>query len=74
MDDRDEALQEDYAYILVRRQRDEAEDRLTASMTEEQKELFSQYMDEENRIVGIEFRHVFLEALGIVHDILNVSL
>ena len=74
MEDRYAALQEDDAFHLVWRQRNDAEERLTEGMTAEQKRLFSRYMDEENRLVGIQFRHVFRETLGIVHDILNVSL
>lgn len=73
-EDRFANLMADEAFIMVRRQRNEAEERLTASMTGEQKRLFSRYMDEENHIVSLQLRHMFREALIIVHDILNISL
>lgn len=73
-EDRYADLTADEAFIIVRRQLNEAEARLTASMTGEQKHLFSRYMDEENRIVSLQLRHIFRETLTIVHDILNVSL
>ena len=73
-EDRYANLMEDEAFIMVRRQLNEAEERLTASMTSEQKHLFSRYMDEENHIISLQLRHIFRETLTIIHDILSVSL
>ena len=73
-EDRYAKLMEDEAFIMVRRQLNEAEERLTASMTSEQKHLFCRYMDEENHIISLQLRHTFRETLTIIHDILNVSL
>ena len=73
-EDRYPDLMEDEAFMMVRRQLNEAEERLTASMTSEQKRLFNRYMDEENHIISLQLRHIFRETLTIVHDILNVSL
>ena len=68
------SLTENEAYRLVRRQRDIAEERLTAALSDEQQRLFNQYMDQENYIVDMQLRHVFQETLLVVHDILNLSL
>ena len=73
-EDRYADLMADEAFMIVRRQLNEAEERLTASMTSEQKHLFSRYMDEENHIISLQLRHIFRETLATVHDILNVSL
>ena len=73
-EDRYADLMADEAFIMVWRQRNEAEERLTAGMTSEQKHLFSRYMDEENHIISLQLRHMFRETLMIVHDILHVSL
>ena len=73
-EDRYADLMADEAFMIVRRQLNEAEEQLTASMTSEQKRLFNRYMDEENHIISLQLRHIFRETLAIVHDILNVSL
>ncbi len=67
-------FQEEEAYRIVSRQRDKLEERLMEGMTEEQKKLFNRYLDEENHIVSIHARHIFRETLGIIHEILHVSL
>ena len=74
VEERCASLTENEAYRLVRRQRNEAEARLTASLSDEQQRLFNQYADQENYIIDMQLRHVFQETLLIVHDILNLSL
>ena len=74
VEDRCASLTENEAYRLVRRQRNEAEDQLTAALSDEQQRLFYQYMDQENYIVDMQLRHVFQETLLIVHDILKFPL
>lgn len=67
-------LRKDGEYVRAQRARDAAEKRLSALLTAEQQELFSAYMDEENRLASIELRHVFRDALAIVPNILNFIL
>ena len=67
-------LQADAEYIEAQRIRDKAEKELSVKLTTEQRELFSQYMDEENRLTSIHLRHIFQETLAIVQDILKFPL
>lgn len=71
MEDRYPALEEDEDYRLVWQNRNQAEERLIAALTEEQRHLFNRYMDEENYLAGLQQRHVFLETLLAVHDMLS---
>lgn len=67
-------LQSDAAFLSALRARNEAEARLSAGLTAEQKRLFSRYMDEENHLASLQLRHVFQETLMVIHDVLHVSL
>lgn len=73
-EERFSALQEDKKYITAQKLRDEAEKRLSSGLTEEQRRLLSQYMDEANCLAALHIRHVFLETLVIVRDLLTFSL
>lgn len=73
-EERFSSLQEDKEYIAVKKMRDEAEKRLSSGLTKEQRRLLSRYMDEENCLAALQMRHVFLETLVIVRDLLTVSL
>lgn len=68
------ALQKDREYIVAQRIRDEAEKALSAELTEEQKRMFNQYMDEENHLVSLRLRHLFQETLRMAHSIFNFPL
>lgn len=68
------ALQKDREYIAAQRIRDEAEKALSAELTEEQKRMFNQYMDEENHLVSLRLRHLFQETLRMAHSIFNFPL
>lgn len=68
------ALQKDREYIVAQRIRDEAEKALSAELTEEQKRMFNQYMDEENHLVSLQLRHLFQETLRMAHSIFNFPL
>lgn len=74
IEERYSRLTENEAFHLVRRQRNEAEKRLTAALSDEQQRLFDQYMDQETCIIDMKLRHIFQETLLIVHDILNLLL
>lgn len=67
-------LQADEEYIAVQRTQNETGKELSAKLTAEQRELFNQYMDEENHLTSIHLRHIFQETLAIVQDILKISL
>lgn len=67
-------LQADEEYIAVQRMQNETGKELSAKLTAEQRELFNQYMDEENHLTSIHLRHIFQETLAIVQDILKISL
>ena len=73
-DEQYSALQKNKEYIAAQRIRDEAEKALSAELTEEQKRMFDQYMDEENRLVSLQLRHLFQETLRIAHSIFNFPL
>ncbi len=73
-DERFHALQADEEYIAAQRVRNEAEEELSVKLTTEQRELFNQYMDEENHLTSIHLRHIFQETLAIVQDILKFPL
>lgn len=63
------ALQKDKEYIAAQRIRDAAEKALSAELTEHQKQLLIQYMDEENCLVSLQLRHIFEETLRMAHNI-----
>lgn len=65
------ALQKDQEYTSAQQLLNEAEKALTAGMTEEQLQLFSKYMDEENNLVSLQLRHFFQETLRMAHSIFN---
>ena len=73
-EDRYANLTADEGYLLARRRRNEAQEKLTENLSKGQKKLFERYVAEENRVSSLELRHIFHETLQIVHDILNVSL
>lgn len=73
-EERFSSLQEDKEYIAVRKMRDEAEKRLSSGLTEEQLRLLNQYIDEANCLAALHIRHVFLETLVIVRDLLSFPL
>lgn len=68
------ALQKDREYVAAQRIRDEAEKALSAKLTEDQKQLFRQYMDDENCLVSLQLRHLFQETLRMAHSIFNFPL
>ena len=65
------ALQKDEEYMSAQLIRNEAENVLSSGLTEEQKRLFSQYMDEENHLVSLELRHIFQETLRIMQSLFH---
>ena len=65
------ALQKDEEYMSAQLIRNEAENVLSAGLNEEQKRLFSQYMDEENHLVSLELRHIFQETLRIMQSLFH---
>ena len=67
-------LQADEEYIEAQRMQNETEKKLSVKLTAEQRELFNQYMDEENHLTNIHLRHIFQETLSIVQDILKFPL
>jgi len=73
-DERFSALESDGEYIQAEQMRNTAEKKLSAELTAEQRQLFSSYMDEENRLASIQLRHVFQETLAIVSNLLNLTL
>ena len=73
-EERFSVLKADAEFIAAQRMRDQTEEELSAGLTMEQRRLFSQYMDEENRLDSIHLRHIFQETLVMMQDILNFSL
>jgi len=73
-DKRFPALQSNGEFLLARKQREEAEEKLTANLTEEQTQLFLNYTDADNLLDSVLLRYVFQETLTILHDILHISL
>ena len=63
-------LKEDKEFAAVEKRRDEVEERLSSGLTEEQRRLFSRYMDEENYLTSLHLRHIFQETLQIAHELL----
>ena len=57
-------------FNLARRIRDDAEKKLLAELTGEQKRLFNRFCDAENLLTSIQLQYVFRETLTLVHDIL----
>ena len=73
-EERFSVLKEDKEFAAIEKMRDEAEKRLSSGLTKEQRHLLSRYMDEENCLAALQMRHVFLETLVIVRDLLTFSL
>ena len=69
-DERFPLLASDGEFSLARRLRDDAEKKLLAELTDEQKHTFSRYCDTENFLTSIQLRYVFQETLALIHDIL----
>ena len=69
-DERFPALESDGEYLLAQKLRDDAEEKLLAVLTDEQKRSFNCYCDAENLLDSIQLRYVFQETLTLVHDIL----
>lgn len=67
-------LQADEEYVAAQQVQNETEKELSAKLTAEQRELFNQYIEEENHLTSIHLRHTFQETLAIVQDILKLPL
>ena len=63
-------LESDGEFRLARRIRDDAEKKLLADLTDEQKQSFIRYSDAEDLLTNIQLRYVFRETLAVLHDIL----
>lgn len=63
------ALKNDPEYITAQQTRNDAEKALSEGLTSEQRQLFSQYMDEENHLFSLQLRHFFQETLRMTHSI-----
>ncbi len=63
-------LELDGEFHLAQRLRDDAEKKLLAELTDEQKRSFNRYCDAENLLDSIQLQYVFRETLALVHDIL----
>ena len=69
-DERFPLLESDGEFLLAQRLRDDAQQKLLAELTEEQKRSFSRFCDAENLLDSIQLRYVFRETLALVRDIL----
>ena len=59
MDHKFGEINERIDYLVVKREREEAERALTSILTEEEKELFDHYLEQENTVYSLELRHIF---------------
>ena len=69
-DERFPLLESDGEFLLAQKLRDDAEEKLLAELTDEQKQSFSCYCDAENLLDSIHLRYVFRETMAIIYDIL----
>ncbi len=63
MEKRFRELYDDREYQILREIRRRAEETLETALTEEQRELFHTYEEQENAVDAAEMRHVFRESL-----------